>query len=62
MMTLLSDVWLSYLVFSPSTLPFASYGGSMVVAQDAVKDMHNILHYPQYVFAGISEMKATGPV
>lgn len=34
----------------------------MLVTQDSVKDMHDILHYPQYVFAGISEMKATGPV
>lgn len=43
------DVWYSYLVFSPQTVPFASYGGAVVLEDFAgveYSNIHNIVHYP----------------
>lgn len=59
--TTLNSVSFSFLVFSPSTLPFNSYGG--VVSKTgysgtSYKDISNSVHNPNYILLGLARLSS----
>ena len=60
--TNLKEIWLSYVIFSPSSLQFASYGG--LAAEVGFKDtahtnIHTIIHETKNVLIGLTKLKTS---
>lgn len=57
----LKQVWFSYIIFSPSSLPFASYGGlaaEIAFTGTAHTNIHTIIHETDNHIAGLTKLKA----
>ena len=60
-LTKLKTVWLSYIIFNPSSASFTAYGGLVSEINfkgNSATNIHTIIHYTQNFLSGFSRLKS----